>query len=359
MQRTLLQISLGPVEESIPLWRGLQETFVLDELEPGSFDLMALVYRRLSAGEYDDPVVQRAKGIYRREWVRANLLAEHTKEIAATLREAGIRALYVEGSPLADRFYPERGLRPSWFVDVLVDEQASVTARDVLAGAGWTTPAGPVADPGDPVALNHADRTVCVLRSSLSYDFVMPEDPASSNGPLWESARPFALDGAEIPVPGPTETLLAVCTSGARVKPTASVQWIVDAVMIIRSDEVDFERLAELARARGQTLRVREVLSYLSTLPETSIPAPVLARLDAAAVSPRERLAYALAARSLRAGGSLPEHAARHLAAASNRSLPGAVVTFPEYLRRRWGLSHTWELPYAAGRRIARRRRAS
>jgi hypothetical protein len=359
MQRTLLQIALGPVDEAISLWQGLQEMFVLDELEPGSFDLMALVYRRLSAGEYDDPVVRRLEGIYRREWVRANLLAEHTKEIAATLGGGGIRALYVEGAPLAERFYVERGLRPSWFVDVLVDEQASLAAREALAGADWRAPAGPVTDPADPVALNNADRSVCVLRSSLSYDFVVPDDPTSSNRPLWESARPFALQGAEIPVPGPTETLLAVCVSGARIKPIASLQWIVDAVMVTRSGEIDFEHLVELARSRGQTLRLREALGYLSTLPDASIPGPVLAGLDAAAVSPRERLAYALAAGSLRASGSLLEHAARHLAAASNRSLPGAVATFPGYLRRRWGLSHTWELPYAAGRRIARRMRAS
>lgn len=358
-QRTLLKIALGPVDEAIPLWQGLQETFVLDELEPGSFDLMALVYHRLSAGEYDDPVVQRLKGIYRREWVRANLLGEHTREIAATLGEAGIRALYVEGSPLAERFYPERGLRPSWFVDVLVDEQATTTAREALATGGWTAPAVTGTDPDDPVALNNADRSVCVVRSSLSYDFVLPDDPTASNRPLWESARPLALDGMEIPVPGPTETLLAVCVSGARAKPVASLLWIVDAMMITRGGEIDFERLVELARSHGQTLRLREALSYLSTLPETSIPGPVLAQLEAVEVSPRERLAYTLAAGSIRAGGSLPEHAARHLAAAPNRSLPGAVATFPGYLRRQWGLSHTWELPYAAGRRIVRRRRAS
>jgi hypothetical protein len=359
MQRTLLQIALGPVDEAISLWQGLQETFVLDELEPGSFDLMALIYRCLSAGEYDDPVVQRLKGIYRREWVRANLLAEHTEEIVATLGGVDVRALYVEGAPLADRFYLERGLRPSWFVDVLVEEQAFLTARKALAGAGWTASAESVIDPADPVALNNADRSVCVLRSSLSYDFVLPDDPVSSNRPLWESARTFSLRGAEIPVPGPTETLLAVCVSGARVKPIASIQWIVDAVMITRRDEIDFLHLVELARSRGQTLRLREALNYLSTLPETSIPGPVLAELDAAAVSLRERLAYTLAAGSLRAGGSLPEHASRHLAAAANRSLPGAVATFPGYLRRRWGLSHTWDLPFAAGRRIARRLRAS
>lgn len=355
LQKGLLIAALGNPDDALVAWQHLQPDFVLDELEPGSFDLMALIYRQLSSSGYHDSVVERLKGIYRREWVRANLLVEQTKEIAMTLREADVRALFIEGAALADRYYPELGLRPSWWVDVFVEERTASAALAALATAGWsTTPSTANTSASDRWALLNSDRSVCVLRTSLSYDVVLRENPARSHDPLWETAEPYDLGGTEILVPGPLGALLAVCVSGARLQPTANVQWIVDAVMILRKEEIDFARLVEVGTSRGQTLRLRDTFTYLSTLPEVRIPEDAFVKLDSARVTPRDRLAFALAAGSIRSAGSLPELVAKHLAATAHKSLPGAVASFPRYLRGQWGVSHSWELPYAAGRRAAR-----
>ena len=111
-QEKLLLAALGSATQASQTWRALQSDFVLDELEPGSFDLMALIYRRLYEAGYHDSVVERLKGIYRREWVRANVMLERSREVAGALAEAGVDSLFVEGSPLSERFYPsvERGL---------------------------------------------------------------------------------------------------------------------------------------------------------------------------------------------------------------------------------------------------------
>ncbi len=356
-QQALVRVALGSLETVVPEWLGLQHEFVLDELEPGSFDLMAFIYRRLSEVGHDDAVVDRLKGIYRREWVRANLLAEHTKDIARTLAEAGIDALFVEGAPLVDRFYPERGTRSSWFADVLIDEGASSAAIDALTHAGWSIPPANADQAAGRWALLNADRTVCVLRTSVSNDFVSG-DRSRPGEPLWLSSRPFDLDGTAVAVPGPLETLLAVCVSGARLKPTPSLQWIVDAVMILRKEEIDFAGLIELAAARGQSLRLRHALHYLAEFPGTRIPPSALEELDALHVGRRERLTYALSTGSVSLGGSMSELVAEHLAASPQGSIPDLVRTFPGYLQQEWGLSHGWELPLAAGSRVVRRIRA-
>ena len=107
-QRELLVVALGEPLDAVSAWQRLQPRFVLDELEPGSFDLMALAYHQLFAGGYHDPVVERMKSIYRREWVRANVQRKLTTEVAAMLGELGVRARLLHrgrdaGRPLLPR----------------------------------------------------------------------------------------------------------------------------------------------------------------------------------------------------------------------------------------------------------------
>ena len=354
----LLIAALGNPRDAVDAWQDLVPGFDLEELEPGCFDLLALIYRRLSASGYHDPVLERLKGVYRREWVRANVLLERTKEIATTLQAAHVDALLIEGTPLADRYFSAPGLRPSWFVDVFVAKSTARPALAALAEAGWSAQTPPDLDAAGRWALFNRDRSVCVLRTSLSSDFAVPGGRSDPYAPLWEAAERYDLGGTEILVPEPHWALLATCVFGARWHPRTNLQWIVDAVMILRKETIDVALLAELGRARGQTLRLREALTYLSAFPDVRISEHDLVELDSARVTSRERLGYALAAGSFRSAGSLSSHAASHLAASSGASLAGAAVTFPEYLRREWDVSHRWELPYAAGQRAFRRLRA-
>jgi hypothetical protein len=356
-QLQLLAVALGEGDASVAAWEALRPGFVLDELEPGSFDLMALVHQRLVDAGYDDPLDDRLRGIYRREWLRANVLAERTKEVATVLRDAELGALFVGGAVVAARYYPALGLRPSWYVDVLVREADAPRTLDALTNAGWSAPEADAAI--GRWALVDRERIVCVVRTSVAYDFVLPDDPTRSEEPLWAGSEPYDLDGVELSAPAPTDTLLAVIVAGARAQATPSVLWIVDAVMILRHAAADWPRLVDLARSRGQALRLHAALAYVSRLPGVAVPPAVLAELAAAPVTRRERLLYALSSGSIRAGGSLPELAARHLAATIDRPAHVTVAGFPAVLRSRWGLETAWQLPLAACRRAGRRLRGA
>ena len=167
-QRELLVVTLGEPLDAVSAWERLQPRFVLDELEPGSFDLMALAYHQLSAAGYHDPVVERMKSIYRREWVRANVQRKLTTEVATMLGELGVRALFIEGATLADRFFPTPGVRPSWSIDVFVEEEAAATVLAGLADAGWSrAPWSTNADASGPWGLVNGERSVCSVRTSF------------------------------------------------------------------------------------------------------------------------------------------------------------------------------------------------
>src|SRR5439155_15549659 len=97
LQEQLLLVALGDPDSAAGAWKSLPASFSLDDLEPGSFELLPLVYRNVSQTNPADPLLPRLKGIYRRSWVKNNLLLGRTSEIAETLQTVSVPALFLEG----------------------------------------------------------------------------------------------------------------------------------------------------------------------------------------------------------------------------------------------------------------------
>ena len=350
-QELLLVAALADGSVAVGAWEDARPRVSIDELELGSFALLPLIYRNLSAAGHDDVDLPRLKGVKRRTWVRNNLLVERTTATAKALLESGIRAEFVEGVVLESRFYDELGLRPTSFVDVLVDERDLSGAQTTVARAGWTERPGHATSSGARYLFDR-EGNACILRTVLAGDSTRTAD-ARPKAFLWEGER-HSLGGVAVPVPPPTETLLAACLSHARVDARPSVQWIVDAKMLLRGG-LDWGRLFALARETGQIARVRDVLWLLARLPGPRPPHEVCDRFDAADVSRRERLTYLCTVGAIPGPGSLPALVGEHVAATANRSALGVVASFPGFLRERWGLARTWHVPLAAGKRAVRR----
>jgi polysaccharide transporter, PST family len=351
-QERLLAAALGDPDDAVAAWRGLPPTFSLDVLEPGSFELLPLVYRNLAEAGYDDPGLPRLKGIYRRSWVKNNLLLRRTCEISETLHATGVRPLFLEGATLAARYYPELGLRPTSTVHLLVRPQDERRALSRLERGGWQARPGSGAFPGYSLLFDARDN-ICALRAALAYDFV---DPAggSAEAALWNAAQMQDVSGNEVLVPTPTDALLAVLVGGARRGPIPRTQWVTDAALIIRAAEIDWDRLLELGVEHGQTVRLREALRYLLSLPDRWPPRlhDGYQWLLRRPTTRRETLGYSFSSGSLARLGGFAEAIAEHLAATDGDSPARTVRRFPARLRERWGLAHSWQLPLALGRRM-------
>jgi Uncharacterised nucleotidyltransferase len=353
LQEGLLVAALADRRDAAAAWQDVQPRFSLDHLERGSYDLLPMVYRNLASATDNDPLLTRLKGIYRKSWVTNNLLVRRTSETAEALQATDVRALFVEGIAFAARFYPELGLRPSHAVDVLVEDEAARSAIVALQRAGWRERPHSEERPGVVRHLFDQTGNVCLMRTRLAIDFVTRGGQSHAHAPLWTAHETLDLGGVAIPVPSPTDTFLAICVLHARAEGGANVQWIVDAKALL-ANEIDWERLLEIASERRQALRLWNALGYLAALPGPRPPRSILDRLARAKIGGRERLAYLCTAGSIKGPGAMPELVAEHVAATADEPLFSAIWTLPAHLRDSWGLSQLRQVPLAAGRRAIR-----
>ena len=350
LQRDLLQVALGAADESGRIWSGLRSQFVLDLLEPGSFELLPLVYRALAEAGVEEPLLPRLKGIYRRTGVRNTLQLERARVTAAILEEAAVPALFLQGATFADRFYPDLGLRPTSASHVLVEHGRLQTAVWRALRVGWRPRADVPAGPDGRRYLFDDEGSACVLQPTVEFDFVTRAGKNASHR-LWESAERQPIGDSRADVPSATDALLVTIVSGARTGDAPNIQWIVDAAMVVRSAEIDWQRLVDLAADAGQIERVRDGLDALSDLGVVQLPPRVMAALSGARSPRRERIVYRCTTAPHGRLGALPEIVAQHVAETTGQSMSRTLRTFPHRLRERWHLDRTWKVPFAAGRR--------
>jgi hypothetical protein len=346
-QELLLVAGLGDEDAALAAWRRVRPRFDIQTIEDGSFATLPLVYRTLESAGIDDPLLSRLKGIYRSTWVRNNVVVQRLAETASALADAGSAAVLVGSIGCALRYYPALGLRPTGYVTFVVEEDALLDTVLALGRAGWTAQGLPRATPAEPLALRDSTGTVCLVRIGLAVDFA----PAWS--PAWPETTLVDVGGERVRALSPTDDLLAAVVTGVRVTPFPSVQWIVDAVSIVRAapEAIDWHRLLRTAVAHGQGLRLRHALAYLEQLLAVPVPEQITALLTDRETPRRERLVYACTTRGARAIGSLPQALAEHLVAEADASAWAIVAGLPAFFRDRWRLDHTWQLPIAGARR--------
>jgi len=350
LQRDLLRVALGPREDSGRTWNELRPQFVLDVLEPGTFELLPLVYRALSEAGIDEPLFPRLKGIYRRAWVRNRLQLERARVTAATLEEAAVPALFLHGATFAERFYGDVGLRPTSASHVLVDRGRLQTAVWRAYRVGWRTRADVSDGPDGRRYLFDDEGSACVLQPTVEFDFVAKSGKNVSSR-LWECAEPQPIGEGRAHVPSSTDVLLVTIVSGARTTAVPSIQWIADAAMVARSAAIDWRRLVDLVADSGQVERVRDALDALSDLGAVQLPPAVRRELAGARSTRRERIVYRCTTARHGRLGAFPEIVAQHVAETTGESTSRTLHTFPSRLRDRWELDRTWRVPFAAGRR--------
>ena len=347
----LLRAALLDDERAREAWLEFCSAFALEDLPQGSYPLLPVLRERVVEWDDRDALLPRLSGISRHTWARNRVALRQLAAALEALSTASVHALVYGDCALLLRYYRSLELRPMGRLDVLVRNEDVDEALRALTLAGWVALAS---DPGRMFLRRHF---VPLVGGSgfvlcLSGDFLPEVTPtrllAASTASVWHASEAIDVLGQPARAPAPTHELLAACvrcptTLSGRAQQLLDAKWILKA----RGSSVDWEQLVDEAAMRAAVLALRRLVSDLNDI-DASLPLELLARLRAQTVSAHDRLASGLGSLDSKAFGSLPHMLAGFLRSNSDRSIPGALLGLPVFLRDAWDREHAWSVPAAA-----------
>ncbi|MGN6693344.1 MAG: nucleotidyltransferase family protein, partial [Aquihabitans sp.] len=271
-----------------------------------------------------------------------------------------VPVMLLKGMPLALHAYPDIGRRPMSDVDVLVPTADIGRAVELLLAAGW------VGGEGRPLPrswrarhsapLVHPDGGHIDVHHVPGVPFMGGGDGATEVPEVWAGQRPSELAGRPVGLPAPEDLLLNVVVHGVTSIPGWSSRWIADAVVLLRTHEVDWARLVDHARRHRVVLPVRSALRYLEEAFDAPIPADARWDLWADPVSAGDRRRFEVLTgtdddRAMGIGAIRRARWARLRTALG----PGrSALAAPRFAADLLGADRTRELPVVLARRTTR-----
>jgi hypothetical protein len=352
VQELLLKACLSQGERAIAAWQAWKSRGAMEDLDPGSFRLLPLLYQNLREHGLQEPAMERFKEIYQLTWSQNQLRFHRMAALLGSLHEAGIRTMVLKGAALVLHYYGDHGLRPMVDFDLLVPTEQALAAIDLLARQGL-----------QPIRRELASLTETSLSMwhgegfqgeggqalDLHWHMLIECCYPGADDDFWENARPLEVSGVPTCAPGPTDHLLHVCAHGAKYRVLPQFRWVADAMAILDSPEVaiDWARLVAQSVARRLILPLRYGLRYLYDTLEAPIPPATLEALDSAPVSAVERLEYRAATRPPGPLGKLPilwTRYARYVRGSKRERLQPRFLGFRRYLQDYWELENLGQL---------------
>ncbi|HUF11283.1 MAG TPA: nucleotidyltransferase family protein [Rhodothermales bacterium] len=356
-QELLLRAALLKGVEAREAWEGWKEDVDIDRLGMPSVGILPLLYANLLSAGVVDPLMDGLKKRYTITWYNNQILLNRISRLLAHLGGAGIQTILLKGAAMTIAYYEDHGVRPMGDVDVLIQHEDVLRASTVLAASGF--------DPSTPMsarAMRYMHGAHFVDERGFSVDLhwrlLWEADAPEVEADLWNSARDTATGDASTRVLDPTYQLFHVLVHGARWN-SAPLRWVADAVTITntRSDEVDFERIATIARALGLHLPVVQALRYLGDTWSVQVPETVLASLEAIPTSRIERAKHRYLARNRKhlLLGNLPTHIFHFRRFTSGMGPLRRLAELPRFLAFAWGLGRVRDLPVSILAKVGRR----
>lgn len=292
-QKLLLKAALGDGEEAITAWRTWKAGGNLDRMDGGSFRLLPLLHRNLQRLGVSGPDVTLLKGVRRRAWYQSQMLLRELMPLIEGWTDEGIPVTVLKGAAIAQLHYGDLSVRPIVDVDALIPKQYVRPLTERLVASGWQpltwTPDGHW---GDYLEYRHAiglkspgGAEIDLHWHALHYCCNDQMDRA-----LLQRAVPLDLMGVRVNAFDPTDHLIHACAQGMLYEGAASIRWIPDSVTVIRSAQVDWDRLVRLAVDTRATLMFGTALKYLKSDFDCDVPSAAILRLENTAIDRSQRV---------------------------------------------------------------------
>jgi hypothetical protein len=359
-QSLLLKASLQEKDAAIDAWYEWKSSVDVDRLDEGSHLLLPLLYRNLNSHGVVDPLMRKFKGVYRLTWYKNHLLFHHIVRIVRALQQAGIETMVLKGAALILTHYRDYGLCPMQDFDLLVPTRQLSSAIGVLKEENWTSLYW--------LPMTISDAFTCLRQSyqftdrqgrefDLHWHVLWECCEPNADDDFWSAASEVQLDGRLVWVLCPTDQLLHTCVHGALGNTVPTLRWIADAMAILKTAVIDWDRLVAQTHKRRLILQVRNTLSYLHDVMSVPVPQPVLQMLKEMPTSYGERIDYRIYCRPSNMWGVTDKAWLHFRQSAKWAQNTGShrILGLPQYFQIYWGLDRAWHFPFQMVYRAVRK----
>jgi hypothetical protein len=365
----LLRAALLAGEPALEAWQQWRSRVDIEQLDPGSYRVLPLLFRNLGRLQVQDAAMGRLKGIYRLTWYQNQMRFHAITPLLHLFHEVGIPTMVLKGTALTLLYYRDYGLRPMSDCDLLVPTARAREALDLLKSLGWKPSRPQLTMPPRDGFINVRQAVGLAHDDGREFDMhwhaLLQGCYKGADDDFWSAAIAADVHGAPTTVLNPADELLHTCVHGMRWNPVPPLRWLADATTIIRQAgaDLDWGRLVEQAKKRRLILPVRETLAYVQEILQVSVPSAVVREMTLEPVSEIERLEHNYNIRPYGILGGLPANWFLFLRAeqgAGGASLRPQFAGFGAYLRQLWNVESRSKLAgYIAARAVHRVRAAS
>ncbi|HEX2576232.1 MAG TPA: nucleotidyltransferase family protein [Aquihabitans sp.] len=301
-----------------------------------------------------------AKRLHREAW-RDNRLHLHHAHRWVEALGGEVPVLVLKGMALATTAYADLGRRPMHDIDLLVPEDRIGRALDLLLAAGWVAADGTSIPRswrtrhGAPLV--HPDGGHIDVHRVPGVPFMRRRGDRSAPT-FWDRTRPLDVGGHRLARPASEDLLLNVVVHGLTSVPGGSPRWVADAVLLLRHDPPDWDRLVTRARAFGVVPMARSALRYLADAFGAPVPADALWDLWAIPLPAGDRRRFDVVTSAATDGSTAADVSIIRARWARMRTAigpAGAAMALPRFTADVVDVDRLPEVPREVARRVASR----
>jgi hypothetical protein len=301
-QERLLKAALSPIETARTQYQEWHRDSGGDQVQLRSFKFLPFLYPRAAELEIVENRRAQIEELYRGNQLRNLQLLNTVSVVLEEINAAGIPVIALKGLVLTEHYYQDRGLRFVEDFDFMVPvTQVERTVR-ILVARGWQS-----AEQLSPETLRK--RTGLSLQNATGQKIdlhwhlvnrvgLVPQSPHL----FWAQSVQTTLADVPCRILSPTDQLFHIAINGLRRGSPPRLVWVADALMILKKQPIDWNRLLLLAANFEQTLLLAAALNYLRDNFDASIPQAFLAELCERTISQEERLSFLIWVREARGG---------------------------------------------------------
>ncbi len=308
------------------------------ELDEAARRLLPLVERNLKDG-LPAGIRKELRSVRNHYWAANQRLFRGLEKELLQYEAAGIPTLVLKGAALAVAAYGDMSSRPMSDFDILIPETRIREKVQEYIRDGWQPGCIPPSAHEVPyfyrfrhaINLTHPDHGGV----DLHWHVLLEATFEGADKLFWEGSVPLQIKSAATRMLNPADQLLHTCMHGYPYNPMPPVRWVADAMTILRTTTVDWQRLLHVAEELHVSMACLECLTFLNDFFAVNIPGFVIESLANIRREAREERYFQRMANpgARRWWETLEDVSVAVDRANKDRGLLSKVVVFPRHLQ--------------------------